>query len=86
MVKKGNAKKGGMKKSGQTAAVDDRFLDLAAHPMFKEMSSRKKKVPIDERFKEMLTDERFSEKPSKVCFLMQKKSRQEGNKKSIINN
>ena len=69
MVKKGKAKKGGMKKLGQTAAMDDRFLDLSTHPMYNEMSSRKAEVIIDdERFKEMFTAKHFSEKPIQVSF------------------
>ena len=83
MVKKGKAKKREMMKLGQTAAVDDRFLDLTTHPMFKEISLRKKKVIIDKRFKEIF-DEHFSEEPSKVCFA--KKTNRKEMKTSIINN
>lgn len=45
---------------------DDRFMDLAKNPMFREISKKAHKVKIDDRFKQMLTNKSFQERDFRV--------------------
>jgi hypothetical protein len=47
---------------------NDRFIDLAAHPMFRERPKRDRRVAVDERFGAMLTAKEFAEKSLRVFF------------------
>jgi hypothetical protein len=49
------------KRTSSTKQIDgdDRFLDLAKNPMFREQKKKDQKIVVDDRFKDMLSDTRF---------------------------
>uniref|UniRef100_A0A914HC16 NUC153 domain-containing protein n=1 Tax=Globodera rostochiensis TaxID=31243 RepID=A0A914HC16_GLORO len=53
--------KGRPTKQRGNAEDDDRFVDLAKNPMFREMRKKEHKIAIDDRFKKMFTDKAFRE-------------------------